>query len=101
MVNLIQAKALKYGVILTIVLDLIHVIEYLWRAAYVFNERESVEAEVWVSERLLEILRGNSSLVAAGIRRSATLRGLMKTEREAADDCADYLRKYGPYLRYD
>jgi hypothetical protein len=56
----LNAYALKYNVVLTIVLDLIHVIEYLWKASYVFNERESREAEAWVSERLLEILRGNS-----------------------------------------
>lgn len=96
----LEANALNYGVVLTIVLDLIHVIEYLWKASYVFNERESAQAEQWVSERLLEILRGNSSLVAGGIRRSATLRALKENERQAADDCADYLLKYGPYLRY-
>jgi hypothetical protein len=97
----LEAYALKYGVVLTIVLDLIHVIEYLWRASYVFNQRESHQAEQWVSERLLEILRGNSSAVAGGIRRSATLRALTQTQREPADDCADYLLKYRPYLHYD
>jgi len=54
-----------------------------------------------VSRRLLEILRGHSSRVAGGIRRSATLRGLSLVEREAADKCCGYLLKYGPYLRYD
>jgi len=99
--DLLEANAAKYKVDLIIVLDLIHVIEYLWPASYVFNERESQQAQDWVSERLLEILRGNSSLVAGGIRRSATLRGLTSKEREAADDCADYLLKYGIYLHYD
>ena len=97
----LKAFAIKYGVTLTIVLDLIHVIEYLWRASYVFNERETPEAEQWVSDRLLEILRGNSSLVAGGIRRSATLRELKAEERLPADDCADYLIDYGPHLHYD
>ena len=97
----LKANALQYGVALTIILDLIHVIEYLWRAAYVFNERESPAAQQWVSDRLMEILLGHSSLVAGGIRRSATLRGLEPKQREPADDCADYLLEYGPYLRYD
>jgi hypothetical protein len=57
--------------------------------------------ERWVSERLLEILRGNSSDVAAGMRRSATLRGMKTKDRPAVDDCADYLLKYRPHLRYD
>jgi hypothetical protein len=68
----------------TIQLDVIHIIEYLWRGAYCFSEEGTAEAEVWVSERLLEILRGNSSDVAAGIRRSATLRGLEPDARGAA-----------------
>ena len=50
---------------------------------------------------LLEILRGKASLVAAGIRRSATLRAMVTAERQAVDDCADYLLNYSPYLQYD
>lgn len=98
---LLQAAASLYGVSLTIILDLIHVLEYLWKAAYVFNEKESKEAESWVSERLFEILCGRSSQVAAGIRRSATLNNLTLKQREAADDCADYLLKYAKFLHYD
>jgi hypothetical protein len=98
---LLKTSARHHGVHLTIVLDIIHVIEYLWRAAHVFHGPESTEAPAWVSQRLLEILRGRSSHVAAGLRRSATLRGLSATERAAVDDCADYLLNYGPYLRYN
>lgn len=97
----LKTFALYYGVALTIVLDLIHVIEYLWRAAYVFNERDSPATQQWVSDKLLEVLLGHSSLVAGGIARSATLRGLEPQERKAADDCVDYLLNYGPYLHYD
>src|SRR5690606_39225966 len=47
------------------------------------------------------ILEGRSSIVAAGIRRSATNRKLKKDEREAIDTCADYLLNKAPYLHYD
>ena len=50
---------------------------------------------------LLEILRGKASLVAAGMRRSATLRAMATAERKPVDDCADYLLNYSPYLQYD
>jgi hypothetical protein len=99
--RLIKEIAAKRGVEVTIQLDVIHVIEYLWRAAYCFHEDRTPEAEAWVTERLLEILRGKSSDVAAGIRRSATLRGLERDARSAADDCADYLLKYRGHLDYD
>ena len=91
----------QHGIELTVVVDLIHVLEYLWTASYAFNPDGSPEAQQWVTERLLELLRGKSSDVAAGIRRSATLRGLSGEDRLAADDCADYLLKYRDYLRYD
>jgi hypothetical protein len=99
--RLIKETAARRGVKVTIQLDVIHVIEYLWRAAYCFSEEGTAEAEGWVTERLLELLRGKSSDVAAGIRRSATLRGLEPGARAAADDCADYLLKYRAHLDYD
>jgi hypothetical protein len=89
------------GFKLTIILDLLHVALYVWKAAWAFHERGSPEAQAWVRERLGEILRGRSSLVAAGMRRSATLRGLAPSKRAAVDKCADYLLKYAEYLRYD
>lgn len=85
----------------TIVLDFIHVLEYLWKAAYCFFDEGSPEAEDWVKERALKVLSGQASDVAAGIRRSCTKRNLNAKERKNADKCADYLLKYKNYLRYD
>lgn len=99
--ELLKRLAKKHGVQLTIVLDVIHVLEYLWKAAWAFHAEGDKAAEAWVDERLLEILRGKSGEVAGGIRRSATLRELKGTARKAADKCADYLIKYRKYLRYD
>lgn len=99
--KLFRELAKEYGIALTIVLDIIHVLEYLWKATTVFNEESTPEAEQWVDERFLEVLRGRSSQVAAGIRRSATLRGLKKPQRKAADTCASYLLKYRQYLDYN
>ena len=83
------------------ILDLIHVIEYLWKAAYCFHPVSSPEAEAWVQERILGILEGKSSNVAVGMRRSATLRGLSKKARKAVDTCANYLLKNREMLKYD
>lgn len=85
----------------TLVLDFIHVLEYIWSAAFCFYAKGSEEAEAWVLERALQILRGKASDVAAGMRRAATLRGLSRKAREGVDDCADYLLKYRHMLRYD
>lgn len=97
----IEAIAKQQAVAVTIVLDFIHVLEYIWKAAFCFFPSGSEAAEAWVQERALRILQGKASDVAAGIRRSATLQNLSPTARENADKCADYLLKYRQYLRYD
>lgn len=84
-----------------LILDFIHVLEYLWKAAYEFHKEGSEEAEAWVARRALQILQGKSSDVAAGIRRSATLRNLDRDSRKSADTCADYLLKYREMLKYN
>ena len=99
--RLLQRIQLRHEVELTIVLDIIHVVEYLWKAAFVFCAEATRELEDWVSERLLKILEGRACNVAAGIRRSATRRGLAPEQREAADTSADYLLRYADHLRYD
>jgi len=99
--RLLKEWAARLGVVLTIVLDLIHVLGYLWKAAFVFHREGSEEAQAWVTERLLRLLHGHGSHVAAGIRRSATLRNLSCEQRTPADKCADYLLKYAEFLRYD
>lgn len=96
----VQTEAKKQKIDLTIIMDIIHVIEYLWKAARVFCDETSVETEKWVTERLLAILQGKASYVAAGIRRSATLRKIPQNKREPIDKCAGYLLKNSSYLRY-
>lgn len=95
------AHAERHHVELTVVVDIIHVLEYVWKAAMAFHAEGTPEAEAWVDERFLAILRGRASQVAAGMRRSATLRGLTGTKRKAVDTCAGYLLRYATYLRYD
>lgn len=85
----------------TVVLDFIHVLEYVWKASYCFHEVGSEEAEQWVAKRALQILRGKSMEVAAGMRRSATRKNLSQDNRKAVDKCADYLKNNRPYLKYD
>lgn len=99
--KLLEQQARQHELDLTIVIDMIHVVEYLWKAGAVLNPKASPQLEAWVQHRLLEILRGRSSLVAAGMRRSATRRSLSKSARKPVDTCANYLLTYRRYLHYD
>ena len=91
----------KYSATVTIIVDFIHVLEYIWKAAYGFYDDGSEDAEDWVTERALRVLYGEASQVAAGMRRSATRRRLSKVKRKAVDDCANYLLRKKRYLKYD
>jgi hypothetical protein len=88
-------------VTVTIVLDLMHVLEYLWKAAHVFFPEGSTAAEGWVTERLLWLLCGDAGHVIASIRRTATVRGGTGAVRKRADTCADDLEHYKAYTHYD
>jgi hypothetical protein len=82
------------------ILDFVHVLEYLWTAAFCFEPEGNEATENWVKERALNILSGNAASVAAGIRRSATLRKLSKAARKPADICAKYLLNNAPIMQY-
>ena len=98
-IQYLEKHAKKHAINITIICDFIHVLKYLWKASNVFfTEPESRES--WVKERLLRILQGKSSLVAAGIRRSATRKNLILSKREPIDKCANYLLNLAPYLQY-
>ena len=97
----INAEAKARGVSVSIIIDFIHVLEYVWKAAYSFFKGNDPAAEIWVAEKATAILSGQSSTVAAAIRRKATSLQLSPTKRQGADDCADYLLNKTPYLKYD
>lgn len=85
----------------TLILDLIHALEKLWKAAYVFHPEGSLEADLWVLQRTLQILFGNVGQVVKGIRQSITKRGLSGAKRKTLDGVADYLYRNRTRMRYD
>lgn len=99
-IDRIHAEARARQVNVTIVCDFIHVLEYLWSAAWSFFTEGDPAAEKWVAEKALAVLNGHASTVAAAIRRKATTLGLDPHTRHNADRCADYLLAKRDYLNY-
>lgn len=99
-IELIEAEARRRRVQLTIVLDFVHVLEYLWKAAWCFHAEGDPAAELWVREKALAVLGGRAGKVAGAIRRTATTRGLRADKRKGADDAARYLANKRAYLDY-
>jgi len=84
----------------TVILDLLHVLERLWKAAYCFHPEGSEQAAAWVRQRTLRVLRGEVGQVVKGIRRSATVRGLTAERRRTIHAVTGYLYRNRSRMRY-
>ena len=96
----IRAEAKTRTVKVAIVVDFIHVLEYIWKAAWCFHTEGDPRAEQWVRDQAHQILAGRAPIVAAAIRRKATYHGLDPGQRKGADTAAGYLLAKKTYLDY-
>ncbi len=69
--DLIRAQAQRRGVTIHIVIDLIHVLEYIWKAAWSLHAAGDPAAEDWVAVKALTVLAGDSARAAAEISAEA------------------------------
>jgi hypothetical protein len=99
-IDAVTAGAASRGITVTIVIDFIHVLEYLWKAAWSFYDKGEPASEEWVADQARKILHGKARQVAAGIRRRATTYGYSGPERAGADECARYLDNKQDHLGY-
>ena len=99
--KLVKTTARKLGVEITVVVDLIHVLEYLWKAAYAFHKEGSKEAEQWVQQRLMWLLQGEAAKVSDNLRRNARDAKLEGAALKPVRKCLRYLRGVRDYIAYD
>ena len=92
------AQAAARGVTITILVDFIHVLEYLWDAAWSFFPEASPDAGPWVRARAAAILDGHALQVAAALRAAAA--SLPAAQRKTAEKTARYLDAKAPWLDY-
>jgi hypothetical protein len=99
-IDAIRAEAAKRKVTVPVLVDYVHVLEYLWAAAWCFFAEGTPAAEEWVRDRAMAVLEGNARAVAAGIRRRMTAENVPKSRRKKAEDAARYLTNNADYLDY-
>ena len=97
----VSAAAKRYKVDVLVVQDFVHVLEYLWKAAYALHPEHAEERESWVMDRATAILEGRGQDVAVGLRRAATRKQLSQGERKPVDKAADYIDHNQQRLQYD
>jgi hypothetical protein len=99
--DLIRGQAARRRVRIRIVIDLIHVLEYLWKAAWCLHAADDPAAEDWVATQALAILAGHARHAAATIDAQATTAGLSGDRRAGVNACVRYLTSNAAFLRYD
>lgn len=99
-IDRVNAESAARGIELAIILDFVHVLEYLWAAAWCFFAETDPAAEDWVRHRAHAVLQGDARAVATGLRRRATTQRLSPSKRKKADQAARYLTNKADYLDY-
>jgi hypothetical protein len=98
----IKRVARSVGAKITIVLDIVHVLEYLWRAAYAFRVDGTKEAETWVECRLIALLNGRSGgELAKDLRAKIKSYKLDETTAKPVEAAATYLTNNTRLMHYD
>jgi len=88
----------KLDVIL--ILDLLHVLEKVWKAAYVFHPEGTPEAELYARLMSSRILEGNVDQVVKGLRQTVTKRKLSGPKAKTLLAVAGYFHRNRDRMRY-
>lgn len=85
------------------ILDLFHVMERLWKAAWCFFDEatQKREAHEWVEEHLRMLLEGKVRYVISGLRQMMTKRDLKGTRRKTIRDVTGYFDRNRARMKYD
>ena len=84
-----------------LILDLLHVLEKVWKAAHVFHPEGSPDAELYARLMSLRILEGNVGQVVKGLRQTVTKRKLFGAKRKTLLGVAEYFHRNRDRMRYD
>jgi hypothetical protein len=99
-IDCIEKAANASGVTVAIIVDIIHVLEYLWKAAKALFDPEDSNAAQWVGEKIEQLLQGQVNSMVRSLRHSAPLQGLSAKQREPIEQCATYLANHASSLNY-
>ena len=97
----LATKLFKEWKHVTFVLDIMHVVGYLWTAANALFREESQEGKRWVQQKLTELLRGRVGYVIGGLRQILTKRQLRKSVRETLQKVITFFDNHRRWMQYD
>jgi hypothetical protein len=84
----------------TFVLDIMHVVGYLWSAANALFGEASQAGKHWVQQKLTAILRGRVGYVIGGLRQILTKQRLRKSVRETLAKVITFFHNHRRWMQY-
>jgi hypothetical protein len=98
-------RALQHRVIstftdVTLILDLLHALDKLWKVAHALHPEGSPEAEAFVRARTEQILCEMTGQVVKGLRQTVTKRRLTGQKAKTIHSVCDYLYRNRERMRY-
>jgi hypothetical protein len=94
----VNAEAATRQATVTIIVDFIHVLEYLWAAAWCLHPKADPAAEAWVRHQAKQILSGHTDQVIAELVTHTT--DPADTTPAGIDRAITYLTNQRPHLDY-
>lgn len=86
---------------IVLILDVMHVLTYLWNVATLDHEEGSVEASRWVMNKLRLVLEGKVGYVIGGLRRRLAEGGFSNWYKKKLEQAIRYMDRNRAYMRYD
>ncbi len=83
------------------ILDIIHVVEYLWKVGNALHGEKTPQAEKWVYDHLLAILQGRVGRVIGGLKQVVIKRDLNKSQLKAINEAISYFGNHRQWMKYD
>jgi hypothetical protein len=99
--DLIQSEAARRKIQVHIVIDVVHVLERVWTAAWSLHPTATPAAEDWVATHALALLAGHTHQVITALDAQATAADLSADRRDGVDACIRYLTNNADHLHYD
>jgi hypothetical protein len=97
----LQRRVISTFTDVTLVLDLLHVLEKLWKVGHALHPEGSPEAQAFVTARTERILCGMTGQVVKGLRQTVTKRRLTGQKAKTIHSVCDYLYRNRERMRYD
>lgn len=84
----------------TLVLDIIHAVEYLWKAGTALYGETDPQRDAWVKAQLLDLLSSHGERVVQRLEEKAAELRKTSQARQALQQVANYLRRNRDFMEY-